>query len=395
MRAAVDDVQQRHGQDVRVRPADPAVERHLRLRGGSLRDRERDAEDGVRAEARLRRASRRARSSPRRSRAARARPARGCDRRSRRSRGRPRGRRPSRPRPRRRRAARPPRARRSRRPEGTAAAPNAPESSPISTSTVGLPRESSTWRPWTWTIELTALSLARVARRTRVARPAAPWRASYHASCASRSSSAHVSPGRRRQAARRARRASTKRPLVARRASSGSTFATRATLTTVKSRSPISSNTRGSASVSGAGRPARASSASISSSSSRIFASGPSRPGQSNPTAAARRCTLRAWRSPGSDVGHVVEDAGAALLLGLDRLPARAHPPRPSPPRRRRRRAGAGGRASRARPARPPRGRPHPAPRGAGRGSTSGREGRRARPAASPASPAFAASATS
>ena len=42
-------------------------------------------------------------------------------------------------------------------PEGTAAAPNAPESRPTSTSTVGLPRESSTWRPWTWTIELTAL----------------------------------------------------------------------------------------------------------------------------------------------------------------------------------------------------------------------------------------------
>ena len=53
--AAVDDVHQRHGQDVGVGAADPAVERQLGVGGGGLRDRERDAEDRVRAEPRLRR----------------------------------------------------------------------------------------------------------------------------------------------------------------------------------------------------------------------------------------------------------------------------------------------------------------------------------------------------
>ena len=53
MRSAVDDVHQRHGQDVGVASADPPVERQLRLGCGGLRDRERDAEDRVCAEARL------------------------------------------------------------------------------------------------------------------------------------------------------------------------------------------------------------------------------------------------------------------------------------------------------------------------------------------------------
>ena len=66
---------------------------------------------------------------------------------------------------------------------------------------------------------------------------------------------------------------------------------------------------------------------SISPSSSRIFASGPSSPGQSNPTAAARRCTLRAWISPGSASGTSWKTP-APLLLGLDLLPPLAHPPR-------------------------------------------------------------------
>jgi hypothetical protein len=37
-------------------------------------------------------------------------------------------------------------------PDGTAARPNAPERSETSASTVGLPRESRTWRAWTRSI---------------------------------------------------------------------------------------------------------------------------------------------------------------------------------------------------------------------------------------------------
>ncbi len=55
VRAAVDDVHQRHRQDVRVRAADPAVERQAGVGGRRLRDGERGAEDRVRAEPRLRR----------------------------------------------------------------------------------------------------------------------------------------------------------------------------------------------------------------------------------------------------------------------------------------------------------------------------------------------------
>ena len=40
-------------------------------------------------------------------------------------------------------------------PEGTAARPVAPERRAISTSTVGLPRESRIWRAWTVSIWLT------------------------------------------------------------------------------------------------------------------------------------------------------------------------------------------------------------------------------------------------
>ena len=52
---AVDDVQQRNREDVRVRPADPAIQRQARIGGSRLRDRERGPEDRVRPEPRLRR----------------------------------------------------------------------------------------------------------------------------------------------------------------------------------------------------------------------------------------------------------------------------------------------------------------------------------------------------
>ena len=54
MGAAVDDVQHRHGQDARVRPADPAVERDAGVLRRRLRGGERAPEDGVRAEPALR-----------------------------------------------------------------------------------------------------------------------------------------------------------------------------------------------------------------------------------------------------------------------------------------------------------------------------------------------------
>ena len=50
VRAAVEHVEQRHRQDVRVRAADVAVQREVALLGGRLRRRERDAEHGVRPE---------------------------------------------------------------------------------------------------------------------------------------------------------------------------------------------------------------------------------------------------------------------------------------------------------------------------------------------------------
>ena len=50
---AVDDVEQRHGQDVRVGSAEVAEQRQIRRVGGRLGHRERHAEDGVRAGAPL------------------------------------------------------------------------------------------------------------------------------------------------------------------------------------------------------------------------------------------------------------------------------------------------------------------------------------------------------
>ena len=53
-------------------------------------------------------------------------------------------------------------------PEGTVARPNAPDARRTSTSTVGLPRESRTWRPWTDAIVLIR-SLPSPARNTHPA----------------------------------------------------------------------------------------------------------------------------------------------------------------------------------------------------------------------------------
>ena len=55
VRATVDHVHQRYRQDMSLRAAEPAIERHARIRGGSLRDRERAAEDRVGTESALRR----------------------------------------------------------------------------------------------------------------------------------------------------------------------------------------------------------------------------------------------------------------------------------------------------------------------------------------------------
>ena len=63
VRAAVQDVHHRHGQHARAVAAEVAVERQARLRRGRLGDREGHAQDRVRAEARLVRASRPARSA--------------------------------------------------------------------------------------------------------------------------------------------------------------------------------------------------------------------------------------------------------------------------------------------------------------------------------------------
>ena len=52
-------------------------------------------------------------------------------------------------------------------PEGTAARPAAPDSSPTSTSTVGLPRLSITWRAWTCLISLTRFALLNLSADAR------------------------------------------------------------------------------------------------------------------------------------------------------------------------------------------------------------------------------------
>ena len=170
MRAAVDDVHQRHRQDVRVRAADPAVERHTRRR--PLRP---SPPRATRRGWRWRRAApssacRRARSGGRRrarwsvasspSSASAISPLTCAT---------------ARPTPFPSHASPPSRSSTAScspvdAPDGTAAIPNAPESRPTSTSTVGFPRESSTCRPWTWTIALIGRYAGAFARRRTSAR---------------------------------------------------------------------------------------------------------------------------------------------------------------------------------------------------------------------------------
>ena len=57
-------------------------------------------------------------------------------------------------------------------PDGTSARPSAPESSTTSTSTVGFPRESKSWRAWTRPIALIVEALPWRARSTRPGRRA-------------------------------------------------------------------------------------------------------------------------------------------------------------------------------------------------------------------------------
>ena len=134
----------------------------------------------------------------------------------------------------------------------------------------------------------------------------------YQRSCASRSRPAHASPASSASCSACSTRA-TKRAEVDRRASSGSTFTKRATLTTVKRRSPTSAATAGSGSVSGAGRPARPTSASSSSSSSshlrdRPLETRPVVPGRSGPA-----LHLPGVQESRKRRGDVVEDPLTAL----------------------------------------------------------------------------------
>ena len=94
----------------------------------------------------------------------------------------------------------------------------------------------------------------------------------------------------------------------------------------MKRRSPSSASTARSGSLSGAGRPARPARRGA----RRLLAHLGGRAFEVGPVVADRgRATLDLAREQerGKRLRHVVEDALAALLLGLDRLPALAHPP--------------------------------------------------------------------
>ena len=159
--AAVDDVHHRHRQHVGVRAADVAVQRQLELGGGGLGDGQRHAEDGVGAEpglvVRAVEGDELAVDEPLVEGVeavdgvgdlavdvARRRLARPCRRSGRR-----------------RRAARPPRAHPSTRRTARWPAPARRSRGTTSTSTVGLPRESSTSRPSTRSMPLTGPSALR------------------------------------------------------------------------------------------------------------------------------------------------------------------------------------------------------------------------------------------
>ena len=142
MRAAVDDVHHRDGQQVGVRAAEVAKQRQLGRLGGGLGDRERDARGSRSRRGCSCRACRRGRSARRRSGAARWPRSRAARARSSRA-----PRRPPSARPCRRSAAPPSRSSTASNapvdaPLGTAARAIVPSSSSTSTSTVGLPRES-------------------------------------------------------------------------------------------------------------------------------------------------------------------------------------------------------------------------------------------------------------
>src|SRR5439155_22920205 len=111
---------------------------------------------------------------------------------------------------------------------------------------------------------------------------------SKYRSCSSRGSAANDFPSSAAERSARSTR-STKRRDIARRASSGSTFSRRATLTAAKSTSPISANTCAGGSVSGTSSSASASASFSSRNSSSRSASAPAVSGYSKSTAGARR----------------------------------------------------------------------------------------------------------
>ena len=200
--------------------------------------------------------------------------------------------------------------RRSRRPTGRSRDRSAPDSSRTSTSTVGLPRESSTCRPCTSAILRHAFAPPLPGRSRRPARRAG----------------ASSSPRRRRRRARSAvSTRARKRFAAARSSSSGSTFSRRATFTSAKSTSPSSAATRGVGlrlrrrvrlpAARPAARAARRRGR-------RARRRGPGSRSRPPPPAAAPSARRAA---PGRSFGHVVEDALAALLLDLEPLPALAH----------------------------------------------------------------------
>ena len=210
-------------------------------------------------------------------------------------------------------------------PEGTAARPNAPDSSSTSTSTVGLPRESRIQRPRTSLIEL-------------IAAPPWPDRSTGPARRAAARSSAR--PRAAASSSARSTRA-TKRAFVERSASSGSTFSLRREVD--DGEEEVADLVRD-ARV-GLGLGARLAGARdlrlqlaelLAHLRERPFEVGPVEPGRDRAA-----LQLPRLQQPRQRRGHVVEDAGAALLLRLHLLPALADAAGRLAPRRPRTRADA------------------------------------------------------
>ena len=307
MGAAVDHVQHRHGQGRRLLAAEVAEEREPGIGGGRLRHGERDAENRVRAEpALVRRAVELDQPLVERALVGGVQAAHRlgdlavdvADRLPSR---------PCRPTPGRRRAARAPRARRSRRPRElprgrsrpTPATPRPPRSG-CRASRGSAARACARWPSCACLLGEVEVAVLLVECELR------PALAVLSASRSARSTRA------------------TKRSLIIRSASSGSTFRRRATLTEAKSTSPSSSKTCGCGSVSGAGSPPpelglqlahlvvevrdRALDVRI------LEADG-----------AGATLHLAGIQQRRQRVGDVVEDALALLLLALDPLPVLAH----------------------------------------------------------------------